>query len=306
MFETNLELARNLAKLFVMQNFNQESIENPAPVNSREILLPETTTPNNPPWNNGAAFLVWATSVAFILIIPNVLVGIYLYKSGVDLGNRDALIEFIKTDPMTNILAIVAVIPAHILTLVLAWMIVTKFNKYSFRQTLGWKFNTFKIWYIFVIVGLFLALAAVLTTIVGEQDNDLLRILRTSRTVVYVVAFLATFTAPLIEEVVYRGILYSALQRSFGVVYAVAIVTFLFALVHVPQYYPDFVSISLICLLSLVLTLVRVRTGNLLPCIVLHLVFNGIQSLFLILQPFLPENLGTTQDKAAMFFHFLK
>ena len=276
-----------------------ELSEQPAEVN----VIP---TPNNPPWYNTAAFLTWIASVAFILIVPNVLVGIYLFKAGVDLRNKEALVEFIKTDPMTNILAIVAVIPAHILTLALAWMVVTKFNKFSFRQTLGWRFDTFNLWYIFVIVGLFLALAAVLTTLFGEQDNDLMRILRTSRTVVYIVAFLATFTAPLVEEVIYRGILYSALQRSYGVGYAVAIVTFLFAIVHVPQYYPDFVSISMIVLLSLILTLVRVRAGNLLPCIVLHFVFNGIQSLLLILQPFLQDNIGATQDKSALFFHFLK
>lgn len=301
-----MELARNFAKLFLMQNFNQEIIENPAPETPQEILLSETPTPNNPPWNNLTAFLVWIASVAFILIVPNVLVGIYLYKSGVNFGDRDALVEFIKTDPTTNILAIVAVIPAHILTIVLAWFVVTKFNKFSFRQTLGWRFGTFKIWYIFLIVGLFFALAGILTTYFGETDNDLLRILRTSRSVVYIVAFLATFTAPLIEEVVYRGILYSALQRSIGVAYAVVVVTLLFALVHVPQYYPDFVSISMILLLSLVLTLVRVRSGNLLPCIALHFVFNGIQSLLLILQPFFTENLNSTQDKAAMFFHLFK
>ncbi len=293
-----------------MQNEEQNIVDYNAPLAAelaeQSAANNDVPTPNNPPWSNGTAFLVWAASVAFILIIPNVIVGIYLYKSGVGLGARDALIEFIKTDPTTNILAIVGVIPAHILTLAVAWIVVTKFNKFSFRQTLGWKFDNFKIWYIFVIVGLFLALAAVLTTFFGDQDNDLMRILRTSRTVVYVVAFLATFTAPLIEEVVYRGVLYSALQRRVGIAYAVVIVTLLFAFVHVPQYYPDFVSISLICLLSLVLTLVRVRTGNLLPCIVLHFVFNGIQSLLLILQPFLPSGLDATQDKAAMIFHLFK
>ncbi|MEO6587861.1 MAG: CPBP family intramembrane glutamic endopeptidase, partial [Pyrinomonadaceae bacterium] len=120
----------------------------------------------------------------------------------------------------------------------------------------------------------------------GEQDNELLRILRSSRTAVILIAIMATFTAPIVEELIYRGILYSAFQRTFGVKLAVILVTLAFALVHVPQYWGDFVSISMICLLSLILTLVRVKTDNLLPCIVLHFVFNGIQSLVLILEPY--------------------
>ena len=131
-----------------------------------------------------------------------------------------------------------------------------------------------------------------------------MKILRSSRSAVYVVAFLATFTAPLVEEVVYRGVLYSALQKSFGVWVAVLLVTFLFALVHVPQYYPSYSTIFLICLLSLILTLVRVRTANLLPCIVLHTVFNGVQSLVLVLQPLL--NFDDSSKQAAFIINFLK
>ena len=189
---------------------------------------------------------------------------------------------------------VLAVIPAHIFTIIVAWFIVTKNKKFSFKQTLGWSPDNFRwFYYILILVGFF-AIAGVVNYFIPEQDNDLLRILRSSRTVVYIVAFLATFTAPLVEEVVYRGVLYSAIQRSIGVKGAIAIVTALFALIHVPQYWGSPGTIILICLLSLVLTLVRVSTGNLLPCIILHTIFNGIQSLFLVLQPFLPENIGGT------------
>lgn len=263
-------------------------------------------TPNKPPWNSWIAVAIWILSVALILILPSAVVGIYLVKSGVDFFNREQLEAFIKSDITANILSIVAIIPAHILTLGIAWLVITNFNKYSFRQTLGWRFNNFRIWYIFVITAAILILAGVLTSIFGEQENELLRILKSSRTAVYLVAFLATFTAPLVEEVIYRGLLYSAFQRSFGAVTAIFLVTFLFALVHVPQYYPDFVSISMICLVSFVLTLIRAQTGNLLPCIALHFVFNGVQSLLLILQPFLERFAENSGQQAAMFLSLFK
>lgn len=258
-------------------------------------------TPNNPPWNSWMALGIWTVSVLAILFVPILCLIPYIIFIALQ-GNNS--VENIQNDQTAIIISILGTIPAHILTIVLAWFIVTKNKKYSFRQTLGWSPNNFRwFYYILILVGFF-AIAAVVNHFLPEQDNDLLRILRSSRTAVYVVAFLATFTAPLVEEVVYRGILYSAIQRSIGVKGAIAIVTLLFALVHVPQYWGSPGTIILICLLSLILTLVRVRTGNLLPCIVLHTIFNGIQSLFLVLQPFLPENIGGTPEQSAVIIRF--
>ncbi len=255
-------------------------------------------TPNNPPWNSWVAAGFWAISVVSIIIFPVFFLIPYF------IFNRGTPVTDMVNDPTAVILNILAVIPAHIFTLVVGWFILTQNNKFSFRQTLGWSGSNFPwFYYILILIGFF-SVAAVVNYFIPEQDNDLLRILRSSRTAVYIVAFLATFTAPLVEEVVYRGILYSAIQRSIGVKGAIAIVTALFALIHVPQYWGSPGTIILICLLSLVLTLVRVQTGNLLPCVILHTIFNGIQSLFLVLQPFLPEKIGGTNEQAAAIIRF--
>lgn len=287
-----------------MENINQEPVENYSEVDPQTVFSNENPTPNNPPWSSWAAFFVWFASVAFIVVVPGLFVFPYLARQGITFADKAGLTEFLQNDPTTILISVLAIIPAHILTLVLAWVVVTKFNKHSFYKTLGWKSGGFNWWnYLLILVGIF-AVAGVTSYYFPEQDNDLLKILRSSRAAVYVVAFIATFTAPLVEEVVYRGVLYSALQKSFGVPIGVFLVTVLFAAVHVYQYYPSYSTIFLIVLLSLVLTLVRVRTKNLLPCIILHTIFNGIQSLLLILQPYL-ENIGA-QEKAASFIHFFK
>jgi membrane protease YdiL (CAAX protease family) len=267
-------------------------------------------TPDNPPWNIWAAIGVWIMSVVFIIIFPNLFVLPYVFRQKLDFSDTAALSEFVMTDKTAVILQLLAVIPAHILTIVLAWIVVTRLKKYSFREMLGWNWGGFKFWHGLAIIVFFYGLSIILTSIFGEPQTDFNKILASSRTAVFLVACLATFTAPLVEEVVYRGILYSAFQRSIGVVWSVVAVTFLFALVHVPQYsknyIPDFVTVTIILLLSLVLTLVRVRTKNLLPCIVLHTVFNGIQSIFMILYPFLQPYLEKTQEQNASIFHLLK
>jgi membrane protease YdiL (CAAX protease family) len=118
-------------------------------------------------------------------------------------------------------------------------------------------------------------------------ETQLDKILNSSRMTALATAFMATATAPLVEEVVYRGVLYSALHRAIGAAGAVLIVLSLFALVHVPQYWPNFGVIFTICLLSASLTVIRAYTGKLLPCFIIHLIFNGIQSVVIVLSPYL-------------------
>jgi len=67
----------------------------------------------------------------------------------------------------------------------------------------------------------------------------------------------------------------------------VIVVSSMFAGLHVYQYRQNLGAILSISLLSLVLTAIRARTGRLLPCVVVHLVFNGVQSLIIVLEPYL-------------------
>ena len=261
-------------------------------------------SPDNPPWAVLEAIGTWVASVLFILIIPTIFLLPYLAMQQPPLAEAEQIIEFVKSDPTSVFLQIVAIIPAHILTLLLAWLVVTRVRKFGFRAGLGWEKGGFAWWHYVAILGGFFAIAAVVGLFFPEQENDLIRIMRTSRSAVYIVAFVATFTAPFVEEVIYRGVLYSAFQRKFGVPAAFIFVTLLFSLVHVPQYYPSFSTIFLLTLLSMTLTAVRVKSGNLLPCIILHTVFNGFQSVLLILEPYMksPE----VQDQTVAIFQFFK
>lgn len=248
-----------------------------------------TPTPNNPPWNGWVAIGVWVLSVLAIIIFPGIFVLPYIAALAGQFENQQLLMEFATTDPTSIFLQIIAIIPAHIFTLLTAWLVVTKMRKYSFRQTLGWVSGGFKWWHYLAILSVFFVMAIVVGKYFPPQDTQLDRILKSSRAVVFVVAFMATFTAPLVEEVVYRGILYSAFQRRFGIPIAVTLVTAIFAAVHVPQYMESLPTIFMLVLLSLILTLIRAKTDNLLPCIILHTIFNGLQSIFLILEPYLPQ-----------------
>ncbi|MEO8042220.1 MAG: CPBP family intramembrane glutamic endopeptidase [Acidobacteriota bacterium] len=276
------------------------SIENLAEFEPVEIPVVHPT-PNDPPWNSIVAVIVWIASVAAIVIVPSLFLLPYVFSQRSSLGDNQALSELLQKDPTAILLQIAAVIPAHLLTLVLAWAVVTKLNRFSFKETLGWQSGGMTWRHYLGILVVFFAVAIVVGNYFPEQENDLTRILKSSRWAVYLVAFMATFTAPIVEEVIYRGILYSAFRRTLGVAVAVAAVTLLFALVHVPQYYPSYSTIFLLLLLSLILTLVRSSTGNLLPCIVLHTVFNATQSILLILEPYI-NTANPVIDPTTSFF----
>lgn len=228
--------------------------------------------------------------MVLIAVLPLIFLLPYLAQQKINFADQVVLADFLKTDQTSILLQILSVFPAHLLTLALAWLVVTKYKKYSFRQTLGWELNGFKIWHAVAITISFFLIGGLMVWIFGKKENDFELMLKSSRMIVFPVAILATFTAPLVEEVIYRGLLYSAFQRRLGVVYAVVLTTFLFAVVHVPQYsknfVPDYATVSTLFLLSLTLTMIRVYTKNLLPCVILHTIFNGIQSVVLIAEPY--------------------
>ncbi len=266
----------------------------PLPENARVELRP---TPNDPPWRSPAALGAWFVSVVLILLLPSIFLLPYLMTMDPPVSASSEIIKIAQSDKLAIFLQVASIIPAHVLTLLLAWLIVTAGRRYSFREMLGWKTAGIVWWHYAAILVSFLAIAGAVQYFVPEQENDLLRILRSSRATVYLVVFMATFTAPLVEEVIYRGVLYSAFQRAMGVPAAFVIVTLLFSVVHVPQYYPSYSTIFLLTLLSVCLTAIRVRSKNLLPCIILHMLFNGLQSLMILLDP--GSGIPVPQDQAA-------
>jgi membrane protease YdiL (CAAX protease family) len=252
---------------------------------AREEPTPERPDPDNPPWGIWEALGVLILSFLLMLVMQVVFLVPYALRRGVKL---DALPQFIVNDAGAIFVAVASIPPAHLLTLGLAWLVVTRLGKYPFLRTLGWGWGAgFTPWRCVGLALLLLGAGFGILSLAGECDNELERILRSSRGAALAAAFAATFTAPLVEEIVFRGLLYSSLRRHIGVAWAVVVVFVIFAAIHVPQYWPCYGVMGMILLLSFVLTAVRARTGKLLPCVFIHFVFNGVQCVLLVLSPYL-------------------
>lgn len=248
---------------------------------------PITPDPDNPPWGIPTAVLVWFASVAFQLIVSIPLLVFYAASRGITPARADyqqALSVFATSDKTAVFLQIVSLLPSHLLTLVMIWVIVTRFGKRPFGRLVGLTRDGFPVWASIALgVFLFLVGAGLAKLVGGDTPTQLEQIINSSVATRYLVAFIAVATAPLVEELVYRGIVYSALKRVVGAIGAVVFVLGLFTLVHVPQYWPNYGVLLAVGLLSVCLTILRAYTGRLLPCVIIHLVFNGVQALVLVL-----------------------
>lgn len=244
-----------------------------------------------------SALLALGLSVFYLVVLPNLFVLPYLFhRRAVGLPAMQNILE----DKTLIFISVLGFIPAHLLTLATAWAVVTRVGRFPFLATLGWGWSKgFGPWKSVALAIALFFVGMFLIRLSGGQDTRFEQIIRSSRAATYTIALIAVLTAPLVEEVIYRGLLYSALQRAIGMMGSVIIVAVLFAGAHVYQYWPNLGAVSAVLLLSFSLTLVRAGTGRLLPCFAIHLVFNGIQAALILVDPYLRQLEGVPGHEPA-------
>ena len=247
--------------------------------------------PDNPRWGVLGGLGVWIASVAALVIIPSIAVVAWYFIEQVRGAKMPVTADEISAWAMTPrlvLIQIVSSIGAHIVTLAICWAVATGMGKRPLREAIGWHWEgppmVLKIAIIVGVVVLAFVFMSQLPRILPDsKDTPFAQMLKASKAVRYVVAFLAVFTAPLVEEFVYRGLLYSPLRRAVGMAGAVSTATLLFALVHVPQYWGAWASLTGLLMLSLGLTVIRAKTKSIFPCVVIHTLFNSVGALGIIL-----------------------
>jgi len=83
-------------------------------------------------------------------------------------------------------------------------------------------------------------------------------------------ALLVISVGPLVEELLFRGVLLSAISRHMGSGWAIAITAVLFACVHLPDLSFLWYALPNLALLGLVLGWLRVQSGSIWPAVLAH------------------------------------
>jgi membrane protease YdiL (CAAX protease family) len=250
-----------------------------------EPAAPEAT-PDDPTWGIPEAVALLVASILALLATEILAVG-YIVVEG-RMGRAVPAGEAVVTDPTLTVVRIVASGAAHLVTLALAWYVVTDGGRRPFFRSVGWgwrpRYGLATV--VAIFAALFLAnvvMAQVFQYFGLTPDSTPFDELLKMRGARIAVAVFAVVSAPFVEEVVYRGVLYPALARRFGRVAAILIVSAVFLYVHVDQYAGSIAYLMPLGLLSVTLTGLRAYSGSLLPSFALHLLFNGIQVAIILL-----------------------
>ncbi len=258
-------------------------------------------------WGVPIAFLNWVMSIIFAMVPALILIGIYLVMNPelmkLILSKGEAAQKALTDSEPISLLMFIGTFIGQILTVLLSWAIVSQFGKQNGMKALGLEWGNFKWYYAIIIAVAMLGLTALLQAVLPHQETDLDKYLRMGIPVRLSLALAATLGAPIAEEIVYRGVLYSALHKSAGKTAAITIITILFWGVHVAQYYKSAAVLVGVLILSFVLTYLRAWTGKLLPCIAVHFVFNGIQGIGILMGD--KPALKTDPQPAYMIFEWI-
>jgi membrane protease YdiL (CAAX protease family) len=101
------------------------------------------------------------------------------------------------------------------------------------------------------------------------------KLVESSESLYMLVAFGILF-APITEEIMFRGFVFNVLSDLGGSRLAVPCTAVLFALLHAPQLWGSWAGIALIFVVGYVLSLIRERSGSLIPSFIVHTAYNSM------------------------------
>ena len=106
------------------------------------------------------------------------------------------------------------------------------------------------------------------------KDFELAQLFQGPAAVAMLAAVVVIIMAPIIEEVLFRGLAFAGIAARLGPVWATAITTITFTALHAPEkilYWPGFIDVAAVALLSCAL---RLRYRSIRPGIAMHFCYN--------------------------------
>lgn len=124
---------------------------------------------------------------------------------------------------------------------------------------------------------------SVATMVYGEDETWILQMFTLSSLHQLIMVVFVVFTAPIIEEIIFRGFLLNAGMGygPNGKHVMMIITSVLFAMVHYQYNSP--VTFIMLFVMSIIFCHVRIQTNSLLAPIILHIIYNGVVMLLLFL-----------------------
>jgi uncharacterized protein len=108
---------------------------------------------------------------------------------------------------------------------------------------------------------------------VSLNTNQLLNAVKSSPGMILFICLVC----PILEEIVFRKMIYDSLKRKIGMLAASSVSAFLFSLIHF-----DFVNLLVYMLIGLIFSWIYIKSKNILASIVAHVLMNSVVLIILM------------------------
>jgi membrane protease YdiL (CAAX protease family) len=233
-------------------------------------------------WHHLIVFLVFI--FICLLTVQTVFLAAYAPHQKM---TTDQLEEYMLSKPQV---AIGSTVVIYALVLFFLYVTLALLRGQPFWTTLGWRKILPKsdgqprhpLIYFFTGCGLSLLVFALTAVIKTPENTPIEQVFKFKQTAMLFVAT-AVLIAPLAEETVFRGYLYPMFARWFGVLPSIVVTGLLFGLMHGPQLGGAKSLIAIMSLVGIIFTVVRARTGSVFASYLMHLGYNSLIGVSLIL-----------------------
>jgi len=234
-------------------------------------------------WVHFLVFLLF--TLISLLVVPS---SFMLYYAPHEKMTADQLQRYLLSKPQVAIGSTIVVYAAILFFL---YVTLSLLRGQPFWRALGWRKIVPKdhglpktpIVYFFTGCGLSILVFALTAVVKPPENTPIEEVFKFKQTAVLFVA-MAVLVAPLVEETVFRGYLYPMFARWFGVGPSIIVTGVLFGLMHGPQLGGAKSLIALLTFVGIVFTFVRSRTGSVFASYLMHLGYNSLIGLSLILE----------------------
>lgn len=243
---------------------NDESIQAPeAPTFDFSAQPMPAQAPKDPPWSIGDVLLLAALSFVAVFILQAIALVI-----GTRLHPHMPVLDVAKNARY--------LVPPQLIAylLIFAYMVaLVRARGVPFWRGIRWDWP--KSWILFLLGGLGVAL---FTQVVGSRlpmpkDTPFQQYF-SDTTSAYLMAVMAVFFAPFMEEMFFRGFMFPVLARKLGTIASIFITAICFTLIHAQQLAVSWAPLLLIFIVGITLTLVRYRTGSVASSFLVHFGYN--------------------------------
>jgi membrane protease YdiL (CAAX protease family) len=242
-----------------------------------EINFP-TEHPDEKPVKPNSSLIKVLLWLAVLLFVPQILMflGLGIFYGVQDAGFSDEALDA----KMTSVLTLL------VMTLIAPIMTIPLLN--AATQASNWR-ERFDFWALKPVIAkiLFIALGVGfmfwgVTSLVGDWLNIpieqfMLDVKAASDSFIAVILVIVTvcFVVPVMEELIFRGWLYSKIaQTKLGNIGALISTSIIFTIIHTQ--YDNMITFFILLLLGLVLAFTRYKTGNVSYSIAIHILFNSL------------------------------